>query len=85
MTRGVKGRPGAAVLLNGGSILSMAEESTRAGWRIMELIFPALPEGPSALPEPCLLPGSLSMARAAGLLKVQSGKQLGFRVSTLFC
>lgn len=58
VTRRVEGRLGAAVLLNGGLILSVVEESTGAGWRITELIFPALPEGPSALSEPFLLPGA---------------------------
>lgn len=81
VTREVKGRPGSAILLNGDLILSVAEESTQAGWRIMELIFSAWPEGPSALPaawEP-------QHGQGSWLLKVQSAKQLGFHVSTLLC
>lgn len=76
MTGGVKGRPGTALLLNGGLILSVAEESRRARWRIMELICPPVPEAPQPCPSP---------AGEPGLLKVQSGEQLGVHVSTLLC
>lgn len=76
VTGGVKGRPGTALLLNGGLILSVAEESRRARWRIMELISPPVPEAAQPCPSPAWEPG---------LLKVQSGKQLGVHVSTLLC